>query len=89
MIDNDKIRVFTEFGFGNISFINTELEFPDGNELRKPGFIKMKFQGIYFRLWIKNKVFIISTKNGIVIQTKPKNKFKLLFGIMGTKRIEK
>ena len=87
MLLSNEIKVYTEFGIGNATFINTELEFPDGNEVRKPGFVKMKFQGIYFRLWVKNKVFIVSTKNGIVIQTKSKNKFKLLFGILGIKEM--
>ena len=38
---NGKIRIYTEIGFGNSTFINTEKEYPDGHEERVPGFIKM------------------------------------------------
>ena len=86
MITRDKIRFFTEIGFGNPTFINTETEFPDGKEIRNPGLVKMKIIGLYFRLWIKRKVFIISSKEGFKIQTKNKNRFKLLFGIIGKEK---
>ena len=86
MIDRNQIRFFTEIGIGNPTFINTEKEFPDGKEIRNPGFVKMKIIGLYFRLWIRKKVFIISSKEGFKIQTKNRNKFKLLLGIIGKEK---
>ena len=86
MINRNEIRYFTEIGIGNPTFINTETEFPDGKEIRNPGFVQMKIIGLYFRFWIKRKVFIISSKEGFKIQTKNRNSFKLLFGIIGIEK---
>lgn len=74
-------KVYSEIGFGNQSFLSTEIE--EGNkELRVSKFIfPKKIEGIYFRFWIFKKVFIISSKDGIVLQSKDKNKLKILFGV--------
>ena len=76
-------KVFAEIGFGNKTFLSTEIE--DGeNEHRILKFIKpQRITGYYFRFWIFKKVFIFSTNNGFEIKTKDWNKLKLLFGISG------
>ena len=88
MKNNNQIRFFTEIGIGNPTFINTETEYPNGKEIRTPGFIRMKVIGLYFRLWIKRKVIIISSVEGFKIQEKNRNNFKLLFGIIGKEKGE-
>lgn len=76
-------KIFAEIGFGNDTFLNTEIE-EDENEYRIPKFIKpKKIIDYYFRFWIFKKVFIFSTKYGFKIRRKDKNKLKILFGIGG------
>ncbi|MEC9292094.1 MAG: DUF3977 family protein [Pseudomonadota bacterium] len=77
------MKVFTEIGFGNETFINTELEDDHGNETRQPGFVSFSLKGIYLRIWIGYKVFVASTVNGFSITKKPKRRFKFLFGLEG------
>ena len=76
-------KVFTEIGFGNDTFLSTEFE--DGDrEYRIPGFILPgKIISFYFRFWIFKRVFIFSTNHGFELQTKDRNKLKILFGIGG------
>mgnify|MGYP001568671748 CR=1 FL=1 len=76
-------KTYSEIGFGNNSFLSTEVE--DGkNECRVSKFlIPKKILGIYFRVWILNKVVIVSSLEGIKLQRRDKSKFKLLFGIDG------
>ena len=76
-------KVYSEIGLGNPSFLSTEIE--EGNkESRVSKFIlPKKIEGVYLRFWIFKKVFIISSKNGIVLQNRDKNKFKILFGVQG------
>ncbi len=76
-------KVFAEIGFGNSTFLSTEFE--DGNnEYRIPKFVlPNKITGLYFRLWIFKKVFILSSNNGFEITKKDKNKLKILLGISG------
>ena len=78
-----KSNIFTEIGYGNDTFINTEIEYEDGTEIRTPGFKKMKVNGAYFRLWFGYTVIAISTVNGFNIRKKDKKKMKILFGIEG------
>ena len=70
-------------GVGNDSFLSTEFEEGD-KEYRVPKFsIPKKITEIYIRFWVFKKVFILSSKDGIKLMTKEKNKFKILFGISG------
>ena len=78
-------KIFTEIGFGNDTFVSTEVETGDV-EMRQPGFIKMKCRGIYLRLWVGHTVWIASTVNGFTRMTKPKKKFKFLLGFEGIPR---
>ena len=76
-------RIYSEIGFGNKTFLSTEIE-ENEKEYRKSKFITPnKIDDYYFRLWIFKKVLIISTKDGIKFTQKNKNKFKILFGIGG------
>jgi len=78
-----KEKVFVEFGFGNRSFISSEIENSD-EEYRISGFIKPKrFNEIYLRFWICKKVFILSSRDGFKVTKKKRNKLKLLFGLGG------
>lgn len=77
-------KIFAEIGFGNDTFLSTEIESKDG-EYRVPRFVRPKvIQGYYFRFWILKTVYILSTNSGFEITKKEKNKLKILFGISGT-----
>jgi hypothetical protein len=79
-------EIFAEVGFGNGSFLSTEIEEGD-REYRVIGFlIPKKVEGFYFRFWVFKKVFVVSTLNGFEIINKRKNKLKLLFGIRGREK---
>jgi len=82
-MQNKDTKVYTEIGIGNPTLINTEIEYPDGTEIRKPGFQKMKIIDLCFRVWLDRKVYIISTKDGFKIQKNPRTDFKILIGIQG------
>ena len=76
-------KFYSEIGFGNKTFLSTEIE-NDDEEYRVDGFlIPDKIKDFYFRLWIFKKVLIISISEGFKLQTKNKNNFKILFGISG------
>ena len=82
-----KQNIFTEFGldFDNNKFglgYSTEIEYPNGKEIRVKKFIKMKNKTYYFRFWIFKTVMVIN-KNGIKIIKKNRNNFKIVFGIGG------
>lgn len=74
--------IYTEYGIGNESFINTEIEKQDGSEYRIKGNFKEKgaLVSIYIRIWILKTVFILDTKDGFKIKKKNRNKFKALLG---------
>lgn len=75
---------FTEIGIGNPTVINTEIEYADGTETRQPGFVKFrKLKTVYLRLWLGQKVYVLSTNQGFSTKRKNHNAFKLLFGISG------
>ena len=78
-----KEKVYAELGFGNDTFLSTEVE-KGKREYRSPKFIlPKKIQGIYFRFWIFKKVLVLSSFDGIKLQSKDKNKLKILFGVQG------
>ncbi|KKR23976.1 MAG: Group-specific protein [Candidatus Yanofskybacteria bacterium GW2011_GWD2_39_48] len=76
-------RVYAEVGFGNKEFLSTEIEEND-NEYRISSFnLPKNIDDYYLRVWILRTVMILSTKDGIKIAKKKKNRFKLIFGIGG------
>ncbi|MAG45657.1 MAG: hypothetical protein CMH63_02705 [Nanoarchaeota archaeon] len=80
-------KIYAEIGFGNDTFLSTEIE-EDDNEYRMAKFmIPKKIKGIYFRFWIFKRVVILSSEKGLVFQRKDRNKLKILFGIQGTNDI--
>ncbi len=79
MTKND---MFAEIGFGNKTFLSTEIKEKRINKFIKPN----KVRGIYLRIWILNRVLILSTFDGISFDKKSKNRFKLLFGVEGTSK---
>ena len=77
-------KIFAEIGFGNETFLSTEIEEGD-KEYRIAKFIRPKIiNDYYFRFWIFKTVFILSTDSGLKIKKKDRNKIKILFGIGGT-----
>ena len=82
---NNQVKVFTEIGFGNDTFVNTETEYPDGSEERQKGVVKMNLKAIYFRIWLGNKVFILASNEGFKLTQKSKKRFKVLFVLEGYK----
>ena len=76
------IRIFTEIGFGNASFISTEIE-KGTRERRVRGCVRMHVQGVYLRLWVGRRVWIISTRQGYETRTKSRSTFKFLLGVEG------
>lgn len=76
-------KVYSEIGFGNDTFLSTEIEEGE-NEYRIPKFVlPNKIKSLYFRFWIFKTVFILSTNNGFEIKKKDRNKLKIIFGIGG------
>ena len=76
-------RVFTEVGFGNPTFISTEIEYEDGREERVPGRVPMKRAGFYMRLRIGTRHWAWDTKDGYAFKRRPRAAFKVLFGWYG------
>jgi hypothetical protein len=77
----DTMTKYIEFGIGNKSIINTEIELNDGSEYRVKGIAKFdKIIAVYVRIWIGYHVFSIDSK-GFHIRKKDKYKIKVLFGI--------
>ena len=76
-------KVYSEIGFGNNSFLSTEVEYGNKEYRVNKFLIPKKMLGIYLRIWILKKVFIVSSKDGIKLQNRDSRKFKLLFGIDG------
>ena len=73
------MKIYTEVGFGNPTFISTEIEVGD-IEWRVPGWKVEKIKEIYIRIWIGKKVLIMSSEDGIKIQNKNRNNFKTIMG---------
>jgi len=74
------MKIYSEIGYGNESFVSSEIEYEDGTEVRVKGFLVKSITEVYFRLWIKKVVYIYSSKEGFKKTTKTKNKFKLIIG---------
>lgn len=76
-------KIYAEIGFGNNSFLSTEME-EGKKEYRVKKFIKpVKINDYYLRFWILKRVIIISLRDGLKFQKKESNKIKLLLGIGG------
>jgi hypothetical protein len=81
-----QIQIFSEIGYGNNSFCSTEIE-KGKYEHRVKGFvIPPKIEGFYIRIWIWKKVFVLSSKNGISLNSKERARVKVLFGLEGMRR---
>ena len=83
-------QIYTEIGFGNPSFISTEIEWPDGFEKRINGRISgWKVKSAYIRLWLGKWMFIIDIPQGLKFKSKKKYSFKILLGLSGTSLISR
>ena len=79
----NQTKIFAEIGYGNDTYLSTEIE-KGKYEHRIPKFIiPQKIEGIYFRFWAWKRVFVVSTKNGFSLTKKDRVKLKVLFGMEG------
>lgn len=77
------LKIYAEIGIGNATFCNTEIE-RGVLEHRIKGFLlPPKIEALYIRIWIKTRVFALSTNRGFNTTPKSKTKFKFLFGVEG------
>ena len=74
------MKIYSEIGIGNDTFVSSEIEYDDETEVRVKGFLVKSITEVYFRLWIKKAVFIYSSKEGFKTVFKTKNRFKLVMG---------
>ena len=74
------MKIYSEIGYGNDTFVSSEIEYDDGTEVRVKGFLVKSVTAVYFRLWVKKTVFIYSSREGFKTVFKSKNKFKLIIG---------
>jgi hypothetical protein len=72
--------MYTEVGWGNSSFITTEVEGEKG-EYRIKGVLTGRFISLYLRIWVGRKVLILDSVEGVKIQDKSRDAFKVLVGI--------
>jgi hypothetical protein len=81
----EKIKIFAEIGYGNGHICSTEIE-KGKLEHRVKGFITPPhLRGVYIRVWISKRVYAISTNRFFNTAKKDKNRFKLIFGIEGSR----
>jgi hypothetical protein len=85
-----KKEIFTEIGFdpdNNKYFlgVSSEVEYQNGTEFRKTGFIKMEIKGFYFRIWLLKAVVGFSIPGGFFSKRKNRHNFKFVFGLNGIK----
>ena len=76
-------KKYIEIGFGNPSFINTEIEYECGTEERFKGIKPLKIEGIYVRIWVGKSMFVMSTNEGFKRKIKGRRSFKILLGFSG------
>lgn len=73
---------YIEVGIGNTWIIRTETELADGSEFEQKGIIKpIILHSIYFRIWLGKTVFVLDSREGLKRMKKPRNAFKLIFGL--------
>lgn len=74
---------FIEIGIGNKWFLRTETEHSDGCEIEEKGIsFPIKFQSVYFRIWIRKTVLIFDSKEGIKKQRKTVVILRLFWGLL-------
>ncbi len=80
---SERIQIFAEAGFGNLTFFSTEIE-KGVREKRIAKFIvPTRIKGVYIRIWLYRYIIAFSTNRLINWQKKHKTKFKCIFGIEG------
>lgn len=92
-IKKTKLNCYTEFGINSsankyILGISSEVENEKTGEdiARIPGFIKMRPKEVYIRIWLFKFCFSIGIGE-ICLEKKEKNRFKILFGIAGYRKL--
>jgi len=79
------LKIYAEAGYGNETFFNTEIEKSNLEHRVKKFIIPPKIEGVYLRVWILKKVFVLSSANGFSVTTKNRAKIKFLLGVEGTR----
>ena len=79
------IKIFSEFGIGNSAICSTEIELGQRERRVSKFIIPPKIEGFYIRIWIGKTVFAISTNRLFNYSKKDRVKFKMLFGIEGSR----
>jgi hypothetical protein len=69
---------YMEIGYGNPTFVSTELE----NENRLSRRVSGKVASIYVRVWIGRLVLILDSVEGLKIKRKERNEIKCLVGVV-------
>ncbi|QQZ62161.1 DUF3977 family protein [Paenibacillus sonchi] len=73
---------YIEFGIGNRWMLRTETEWSDGTETEEKGIVPpLKFHSLYIRVWIRQTVWIIDSREGFKRSRKTRNAFKIIIGI--------
>jgi hypothetical protein len=78
MYEERRVMKYCEIGYGNSSFVSTEIE----NENRLSRRVAGEIMSCYFRVWIGKKIFILDSVEGIKTGKKERNCFKVLFGVV-------
>ncbi|TBL78919.1 DUF3977 family protein [Paenibacillus thalictri] len=79
------MKKYIEIGIGNTWLVRTEIEHEDGTEREIKGMIRpFRLKSVYFRVWIGKKVMVIDLREGIKLQAKNRNKFKIIIGFYGS-----
>jgi len=79
------IKIYSEFGIGNSTICSTEIELGQREKRVSKFIIPPKIEGFYIRIWIGKIAFAISTNRLLNYTKKNKIKFKILFGIEGSR----
>ncbi len=79
------LKIFSEAGIGNSTFLSTEIEKKELEHRVKGFIIPPKIEGFYIRVWLGKRVYALSSNRFFNTTKKKKIKFKLIFGIEGSR----
>jgi hypothetical protein len=79
----NQTAIFAEIGYGNETFVSTEIEKGEREHRVAKFMMPSKVEGIYLRFWVGKRVLVLSTKNGFSLKKKDRVKLKVLFGVEG------
>jgi len=77
------LKIYAEIGYGNPSFCNTEIEKGKLEHRVERFILPPRIDGVYLRIWIGKKVYVLSSKTGFSVTVKNRKKLKFLLGMEG------